>query len=225
MAPLPAVSDVLRLTLTGTLGGDTNVLNRLFVQMYAPAGGASALTTCLTSIATAWNTDLAPLFPNDFTLTGVGAEDLTSSTSIVGNVSVSHAGTRSGNALAAGQAAVVRFHVARRYRGGHPRAYLPCLTNTDLATAQTWQPASIAALQSAWTTFMGAVETAVGIFCGVSAPDHVNVSYYAGFTNRTYPSGRIYPVPTRRSTPVVDTVSSYSVNPHVGSQRRRNQTP
>jgi hypothetical protein len=50
----------------------------------------------------------------------------------------------------------------------------------------------------------------------------VNVSYFSGFTNVTFPSGRIRPVPKLRSVPLVDTVTSWSTNPNVASQRRRN---
>ena len=225
MPALPAVYEVLRIALVGTLGGDTNVVNRFYINYTGPAGSASALATCCASIATAWNTDLASLFPTDYTLTAVYAEDLTSSTAPVADALVSHAGTRSGNALAAGQAAVVRNHIARRYRGGHPRTYLSCFTNTDLATAQTWQSASISALASGWSAFIAATVSAVNTWCSGGPSNHASVSFYEGFTNRTYPSGRIYPVPNVRTTPVVDPVTSYSVNPHIGSQRRRNQTP
>lgn len=225
MPALPAVSEVLRVALIGTLGGDTNVVNRFYIDFAGGSGTNPGLATACTSIANSWNTNLAGLFPPDYTLAQVTAEDLTSSTSPVASATVSHPGTRSGNALAAGQAAVVRCHIGRRYRGGHPRQYLACFTNTDLANAQTWQPASMASLQSAFAAFMTGVCNAVNTWTSDTGAQQTNVSYYQGFTNRTYPSGRIYPVPNVRATPVTDLVTSYSVNPHVGSQRRRNQTP
>lgn len=50
---------------------------------------------------------------------------------------------------------------------------------------------------------------------------HVNVSYYAGFTNITNSSGRTRAVPKYRDAAVLDNVESYAVKAEIGSQRRR----
>ena len=223
LPPLPAAASVLRTALVGTLGGDTNVVNRFFTSYGGTAGTNATANTFCASVATAWNTNLAPLFPSDYTLTRVDTEDLTSATSPVGTSATSHVGTRSGNALAAGQAAVVRNHISRRYRGGHPRTYLSCFTNTDLQTAQTWAASSMSSLATAWAAFMAAVATAANTYGGGGGSQHCNVSYYSGFTNVTGPTGRARAKSTVRSSSVIDLVVNYTINPHVGSQRRRNQ--
>lgn len=211
-------------SLIGTLDNDTDVVNRFFMD-YASGSPPTSLNTMCTGIGTDWGTDMKALFGTPYTLTAVEAIDLASSTAPVGAIGTSVTGTRSGTRISASSCAIVRFHIGRRYRGGHPRAYLAAGTTSDLTTEQQWSAAFTAAVGSAWATFIGHVAARVNTAYGISVSRHMNVSYYHGFTNVTYPSGRTYPRPTLRVTPVVDPVLSYTVNPHVGSQRRRNQTP
>jgi hypothetical protein len=224
MPALPAVPGGIRTVLTLTTGTDTLTINRLFFFYNGAGGTAAQLDTFCAQVGTAWNGQLAQEFTGDRQLTAVDAEDLTSSTSPVGHAGMLHLGTRPQNSLPAGTACVVRFHVARRYRGGHPRAYLACFGTTDLANPQTWSAAVTATFLTQWQAFITACLSALVPYGGAT-PAHVNVSYYEGFENVTLPSGRQKSVPKLRPTPVVDLVTAYSVNPHIGSQRRRNQTP
>jgi hypothetical protein len=50
---------------------------------------------------------------------------------------------------------------------------------------------------------------------------HVNLSYYKGFTNITNSSGRERAVPTYRTVATHDNVTGYSAKAIIGSQRRR----
>jgi len=218
--PLPAVANVLRVTLVGTLSTDTDVINRFFVQYSGTAPTAAQLNTLASSIASDWNSQLASSAQSGYTLTGVEIEDLTSASAAIGAWTGSHAGTRAGALFGAGTAVVVRFIIARRYRGGHPRVYLPYFTSADLNTEQAWLSASVSGLVTAWKAFMAAV--IAHTWSGATISNQVNVSYFHGFTNYTKPSGRESSRPTLRGTPLVDVVTDTSVNPHVASQRRRN---
>lgn len=224
MPPLPNVNDVLRIALIGKYDNDVDVVNRVYISVTGGTPPVSLNTMCST-IAGNWNTDLAAQAGVHFTLTEVDAEDLTSSTSPVGAITTSHIGTRSGGPLTGATCALLRFHIGRRYRGGHPRIYLPYGTDTDLTDVQTWTTAFLSGLTTAWTTFIGHVISAANTAYAVGVAAHINVSYYEGFTNITYPSGRIYPRPTLRTTPLQDDVLSYTANPKIASQRRRNLTP
>jgi hypothetical protein len=54
--------------------------------------------------------------------------------------------------------------------------------------------------------------------------EHVNVSYYSGFTAVENPiTHRWKNVSNPRSTPVVDNIQSWAIAGHVASQRRRNK--
>ncbi len=119
----------------------------------------------------------------------------------------------------------MRNQIARRYRGGHPRTYLGALVSADLAGPAIWNATTLASLVTAWAGLMGDIAARVDTWTASPGAQHVNVSYYFGFHNVTYPSGRVRSVPTLRSTPVIDFVTNYGSNPNVCSQRRRNQSP
>jgi hypothetical protein len=89
-----------------------------------------------------------------------------------------------------------------------------------VSTRQNWSTAFVgdvtAALTSAFAAIIGA---SAG---GTTITQHVNVSYYAGFTVVTSPtSGRARNVPTLRSSPHVDTITSFAVSQRIANQRRR----
>ena len=224
MPALPAVSDTVRVSLIGSLAEDSLVVSRFYMRYFTGSPPAD-LDTAATAIAGHWNTDLAAATRSDYTLTQVELEDLTSATSPVGVAVTSHAGTRSGVKLTASASALLRFKVGRRYRGGHPRLYYVGGVQSDTLDAQTWQTTYLSTLVTAWNTFIAHVVGDLNTAYGASDFAQVNVSFYQGFTNVTYPSGRTYPRPTTRATPVVDDVISVTANPKVASQRRRNLTP
>lgn len=213
----------MRVALIGDLGADSNVVNRFYIDFTTAAGTPSTLATCASSIGTAWASHLAPLFPAVYTLTRVDIEDLNSTTAPVASVPVSHPGIRSGNLIGADTAAVMRNHVSRRYRGGHPRTYLSCFVSSDLQDPQTWSPTAITALVTAWEAFITAACTAADLYNGIGGSNHCSLSFYQGFENVTGPTGRARAKSKQRVTPpyVNDPVTSYSLNPRVGSQRRR----
>ncbi len=226
VAPLPAVLDVIRIALVATLDSDTACVNRFYMDRVVAGTAPANLNTMCAGIATDWGTDMKALFGTPYTLTSVQAEDLSSSTSPVGISAASIVGTRSGTRISASSCAIVQCKIGRRYRGGHPRVYLAAGTTSDLTTEQQWSAAFQTAVVNGWTAFMTHVQGRVNTAYGLSGTvPQCNVSYYQGFHNVTYPSGRTYPRPTLRVTPVVDDVIGYSINAHVGSQRRRNLTP
>ncbi len=223
--PLPAVLNIVRITLKGTWGEDADVINRFYMDNYDETSEPSNLNAFCTSVGTAWATNMASVFDASYVLTEVSAEDLSDSTSPFGVATVSHAGTRATNPISGSACVVLQFKIGRRYRGGHPRMYLSALGDSDQTDAQTWNPTSLAAVVTAWNAFIPAVRTAMTTAYPGSAGVQQNVSFYEGFTNVTYPSGRTYPRPTLRATPVVDEVIGVAANPKIGSQRRRNLTP
>jgi hypothetical protein len=222
MAALNPVPNCLRVQLKWTFAIDLDVLCRFFVLYSGPQPTAAQLNTLAASISSEVNTNLSAYWTSDKHLTEVIITDLTSSTSAVGTWSGSVGGTASGSPLAAGTALIVKFLINRRYRGGHPRIYLPFLGASTLATDGSWNTASTAALLTAWETFMAAV--LANTWTGATLTNQVNVHYFHGFTNFTYPSGRVKAIPTPLATPTTDIVAGYAIVPQPASQRRRNLT-
>ena len=220
MPPLPNVAKVIRADFFVTVPGNLRVRDRIFFN-YAGAGPTPAdLTTLATTIANAWGASLSPQCATGVILTGVQLTDLTSATGAQTFLSTSKPGTRVGQGLTAALAAIVKFKVARRYRGGHPRIYLNAGVVTDEATSVAWLAAFTAALATSFAAFIAGCVLAPPVNIGAMA--HVNVSYFLGFLDKVFPSGRHRAVPTPRVVPLQDVVLSYSTNPNYGSQRRRN---
>jgi hypothetical protein len=220
MPALPNVPNVVKVRLIQTMNEDLDVQNIQHVSFGSgtlSSGDALALATL---VGASWTTHMAPVESTDLTLVSVDCEDLTSPSGATASVAVGTPGTIIGSILSAGAAMVIRKHIQRRYRGGHPRTYFAGMVAAGLHDAQTWDPTFA-------TTFLGAYEAYITAILSGAPAGHgswadVNVSYYEGFHNFTFPSGRTRPIPTLRATPLVDLVTNYSYNPKVGSQRRRN---
>jgi len=223
MPPLPSPGKVIRLDFLQTLAADTAIRNRLFFS-YSGTVSSTDLATLLGTASAAWGTQMVPNLTPAHSLNSIVGTDLqTSSGAQVINGTV-RAGTNAGTPLPAGTALVLKFKIARRYRGGHPRFYLCGIATTSVGTGQTWAAATVSIFVTSITNLVSTIVTTPPTAMGTLA--HVNVSFFAGFTNRTFPSGRVRPVPSVRVTPLVDAVLGYSGNPKFGSQRRRNlQSP
>lgn len=199
---------------------DTSVSTRLF---YRYSGGPPTSADCVSMAATIYplvSTNHDQWGP-DTNLIGVKVTDLSSSTGGLGEHAQSTDGTRAGNELPAGTCLLVNYTIGRRYRGGKPRSYFPWFTSEDLSTRQLWEPSPISAVNALLATFFTAMLTV-----GSGSTDltqHVNISYYDGFTVQTNPgTGRAKNVPTKRVTPLVDNIASFATSTRVASQRRRN---
>jgi hypothetical protein len=218
---LPDVPQVLRCRLLWSDDTDPAATTTFFVRYTGSAPSSATCVTLATDFAGFWANNLN-LFDTTTELSGCEVTDLTSPTSGQGLATTTYAGTEGGEQLSGGTCVVVNYAIARRYRGGKPRMYLPWGTGLALESRQAWTgdflTAVLAAVQAAWTGIIG-TEVA-----GCTISDHVNVSYYSGFTVSDPGGGkRARNVPTLRTTPLVDTVTGNSVLSRPGSQRRRNK--
>lgn len=216
-----AVPQVLQVTMTFDVGSDTNVINRFYLHYSGSAPTDVELETMGDAIANNWNSHLASFMFSTGSLFSTEIVDLTSDTAAVGFSNTGFAGTNTGEPLPAGACAIVKYEIARRYRGGHPKQYGYYGVAESLDSIQQWLPAFRSGLLAAWEAFIAEVLT--DGWSGAGTIAHVAVSFFFGFTNHLYPSGRYRAIPTARPTPLVDSVIGYDVNPNVGSQRRRNK--
>lgn len=216
--PLPATPCVrVRLDYSQTDGFSGG--SRFFLSYSGSAPTGANCSTLASDIATQWATDFPSWINVDWALTEVDVLDIASDSGLSGQWSGSHPGTRSGGALPAQVAGVCEFGIARRYRGGKPRMFLPPGVISDLADPGHWISGYLAGLSAAPAALMAGIETLSIGAMGTLA--HVNLSYYKGFTNITNSSGRTRAVPSYRSSALVDTVTGYFGKARLGSQNRR----
>jgi len=218
MPALPLVPRVLRFDFRQSYGSAARVMDRVFF-LYSGAVSSTDLTTLLTTVRNAWNTNIAPVVTTAHTLLSVTGTDLNSAAGAQAVNSVQSVGTIIDPSLPADAAFIIKFKIARRYRGGHPRFYLIGRGTGSIGTTQQWSAGTVTSVITAWQNFIAACTLAPPAAIGTLT--HSSVSYFAGFTNRTFPSGRTRAVPSLRASPLVDPVLSYSGNPIFGSQRRR----
>jgi len=219
---LPPVPNVLKFQAHWTIGADVNAAT---IWHWLYTGAAPDAADCLT-LATEFDGYLAdfaePLMDSENVLTGVTCTDLASTSGAQAEFEGTDTGTRSGGLLPAGVALLVNYQIARRYRGGKPRSYLPFGVSSDLASQSLWSGSFTGAVRAGYLTFQTAIDAVVAGSTDLSK--QVNVSYFEGFTNEPYGSPTKYRrVPTLRSGgPLVDPVTGVAVNVRPSSQRRRN---
>lgn len=215
------MSKVVRLDTHFSLGTDPNAQVRDFFS-YTGSLSIPDAQTWLTAARTAWNADVQVYLSTNCATTLFEMTDLSSASAPQVQDTTGAAGTDSTGDLPAGTAMLMHKHILRRYRGGKPRLYLPGLSINRLATADTWSSGALTSIGGAYAEYIAAVIAACPAAAGTAL--HVNVSYFEGFTNHTYPSGRVKPIPNPRPVPLVDVIVSTSPLAQVASQRRRNQT-
>ena len=216
--PLPA-SPCLRVRLDYTnsdqyLGG-----NRFFLSYSGAAPTAGNCATIAADIEAAWVANLAALIHDSWGLVEVDVLDITTDSGASGQWTGTETGTISTTAVPASAATNIEFGIARRYRGGKPRIFLPPPSTAEMLDAGHWNGSFTALAHTQVVDFFTAVEAIdVG---SVGTLAHVNLSYYKGVTNITNSSGRTRAVPTYRDAALVDSVNGYIVKAEIGSQRRR----
>lgn len=206
MAPRPPVPGVLKVTIGW---GDENDAGAVTVFHLSYTGGPPTSGNCATMAAAIQSNQvtrfLALLNDENSYVNTCTVLDLSSDMGGEGSGGTPTNGTRTGAQLSAGTAIVVSKHVARHYRGGHPRSYLPLGSAGDIVSG-VWTTAFANDVNTAWTDFINDC-TSDGTGCVITG--EVSVSYVSGGAPRV--------------TPVKDPVLSYSTGFVVGSQRRRNR--
>lgn len=216
--PLPDVP-CLRVRVIGEDGPGNDWGTRFYLSY---AGSAPTGANCITlagDISAAFGTHLASLMTSNNVLNEIDVLDIATDSGLSGQDTSVVAGTRSGTAMPAQVATNVEYGIARRYRGGKPRAYWPFGVQGDENNVSMWGSTFLAAVNTGVIAFFAEVEAlSVG---AVGTLKHVNLSYYKGFTNHTSTSGRESAVPTYRATAVHDDVTGYFAKALISSQRRR----
>lgn len=216
--PLPASPCVrVRLDYGGT--GAQELGSRFFLSYSGSAPTGANCITLATDVSAAWGSHLAATVADFYGLVEVDVLDIATDTGLSGNWTGSVDGTHGSGLIPTNCAVNVEFGIARRYRGGKPRMFLPPGSSGGLGDDTHWTSGFAAAVQAGMAAFMAEIEAlSIG---AMGTLNHVNLSYYKGFTNHANTSGRERAVPTYRDSALVDNVTGYFAKQLVGSQRRR----
>lgn len=205
MAPLPPVADVIKADLDWTFGSDQNVHSHLYFHYTSAPPNASLLQTFSNAVGTSWDTDMKAYQATTCILETVTCTDLGNPSTQSGQTTFGVAGTKPSADLPADVCVLVNLHIGRRYRGGHPRLYLPIGGAADIATPQSWTSSQLGAWLTSFSAFVNSLLNIASP--GPTCDSLANVSYRSG--------GAARPVP------VTDPVLNWTINPIPGSQRRR----
>lgn len=193
--------------------------SRFYLSYSGSAPSAANLNTLASDIVTAFTNHLANLVPTSWNLTEVDVLDIATLAGASGSWVGSAAGLLSGTDLPYQVAQNIEYVIARRYRGGKPRMYLPPATESQLQDGAHWTSVYAGDMVTQMTAFISEI---TGLTIGsMGSLAHVNLSYYSGFTNITTSSGRIRAAPKYRATALVDNITGYVGKVELSSQRRR----
>lgn len=220
LGPLPPAALTAAFFLHTQITGGPVAVNR-FHMKYTNSISSTDATTLLTTLAGSWNTRMAPLTANNYTLVAVSLNDLNSRTGVQSQLVVSHPGSASGSNGSAALSFVMSAKTALKYRGGHSRVYIPGISLNEATDANTWSPAGQGLVFTAWTGMLGDLATSPPV--GVGAMSQVVVRYQSS-NKADFPTPPApWAPPYLLEPPLVLPVTSWQSNPQFGSQRRRNQ--
>lgn len=220
MPPLPSPGNVIRITLGFTESGSVIYGARFFLAYTGGPASQADLNLMTTQAESGFSSNLAAHTPSDVALTSVLALDLAGNTGLEGVWTGSVAGTDANPSPESGTATIVNYHVLTRYRGGHPKAFMPGGSNAQVSEPGRWLGTYTAAYATGFQALVSNVNN--HSYTSLSTSGQCAVSWYHGGTANTDPS-QWAPKnrPALRPTPVVMPVTSVTVNSLIGSQRRR----
>jgi len=201
--PFVPVANVIKLAISGTYATMpwANVLH------FQYSGGPPSNTTLNSASAiflNEWQTYIAPHSNAAVVASKVVITDLSSATGSQGENLGNVPGTAAGVALPAHTCFLIQKAINRRYRGGHPRAYLPVGSTGSLANSNSWTGAFQTAVTNDYASLIS--KTANG---GMWAGAGSEVTVHRKLNDEVL------------TIPLVDIVQSYTGSPEVASQRRR----
>jgi hypothetical protein len=203
MPALPPADHVLLVKLVGTVG--TMPYNNVFhVQYSGVAPGVPELNAFSTSFLNAYSTAFGGQLPNSVTYGTVTSTDLSNASAAQGSASLGGVGSRTGTSLMNQVAACITWKINNRYRGGHPRTYLPAGVQADTNQGHLWTDTFVSSLDTAAGTFRTAVNAIV------LSGSAVNMICLARYRNKIL-----------LTTPLPFTITGHLVDHRIDTQRKR----
>jgi len=211
---------MLRVRIIGALANGAAWGVRFYVGY---SGGPPTAGNCLTfaeDIVGAWHTRVDPYRASTVTNSSCDVVDLSSDTGNSGTADVDTTGGVSSASCDNQVAAVVKFEIARRYRGGKPKMFVPGISVDYILDNSHWTVAFCNDMGTAFTNWNDDI-TAISAG-GVDLNGVFNVGYYKGFTSIENPiTHRWRNVPSYLAAPNTDIIESFTCDQVFGSQKRR----
>lgn len=210
LGPLPDMAQIVQYSIKGSHNG-VAWANTGYLQYTGTAPTVADLATIATGIGTAWNTNFAPVCHANVTQDAVRLQDMTNRASSINEVTgMAHAGTRTGTDDANNICCVVSWQINRRYKGGHPRWYVPAGVVADYTSGRLWTTAFTTAMNNAATAMRTAMNA---LTSGGATYKMVSMELYRKNPATGLPAYVVPPVPY--------TVQGNKVHGRVDTQRRR----
>jgi hypothetical protein len=201
---LPDAAGVVRIVHKGLLQG-LNYVNTFHVRGSLGTYTEADMVAVATAMHTAYVNAFIPNLNTGTSLELTQAIDLTSRTGPVGVHQVRSVGTINTANLPSNQSAVcISWLITDRYRGGHPRMYLPLSASSDIQNGRTLTTAKLGLIDAAASGYLTSV-TSMAIAGQTWEP--VAVRYYS--------QGQLLGVPLQRA------IKDAAVHSRVDSMRRR----
>jgi hypothetical protein len=201
---LPPVPSVARFAVSGTNQGQkwVNIFHSRYTNVPADTPTMNAIcqavhTAYLNAFTTLWS-------PNCVLIT-VDGQDLSSRQGAVGTFSLTHPGTGAAVQEMAVQVALcLSWSITDRYRGGHPRTYLPGINGADVTGGRLLTTAGHTAYLNAAAAFLTNMNA---IAAGASSWQMCCVRYFSQHM--------------LLANPLVRVIGGQSVHGRIDTQRRR----
>lgn len=210
LGPLPDMQQIVLLKFSGV--HNSYLWQQIgYLQYTGIAPAVADLISVGNTVGTAWGTNFGPMCHANVTLNQIDLTDMTSRGSAQASVTaLAKVGTRTGTDVLNNTAAVISWKVNRRYKGGHPRTYLPAGVIADITVGRTWTTAFQTALANAAAAYRTALN---GITVSGTSYKMVYMNIY---THDPVTKQQLYMTP-----PVPYTIQSATVHGRVDTQRRR----
>lgn len=202
MPALPAVPGLAKFVVVGHQGSVqwANVFHIQKTGVWSDADLAAMATKVRTSYAARFGPSLSTSGGIDW----VDSVDLSTDTGAVGHDATTAAFTGSAACTSPQVAYVLHWNIPRRYRGGHPRTYLPCVAEADVDASGTVSSGTKANLGVAATGFINDI-------AGQAVTGGPAALFCVHYRRDNAPLG----------FPLLDIILSGSCRSTVGTQRRR----
>jgi hypothetical protein len=156
MAPLPPVPGVVKCQVLGSLTGIP--IATVFHLGYTGSGLTGLQCEEIAQIMEgSWAAHLQPQFCTNATWDTWIATDLISDTGSQGILEAASTGALTGPPVPNNVQLVISKAIARRYRGGRPRTYLPALPASELISQTHWADAFAVTMANAWAAFINQI--------------------------------------------------------------------
>lgn len=216
----PNVPSVCRFRLLGTLANAAPWGVRFYTLFSGGSPSNANMLTLAEGVAAAWNDTCGQHQSHNVTTTACDGIDLTTDSGAAATADVDYPGGADEAPVDNQVAGIVKYIIARRYRGGKPKMYIPGLGISGVLDNSHWTTSFADAMGTAFTDF----DSAISLLSAGSTDlqEIVNVSFYKGFTPSQNPvTLRWRNIPTYRSEVIIDPVGAFTFDELFGSQKRR----